>query len=167
MSDKYFVLGADDAEMKVIKALLTQFGIPFVQPLLKAISKEIPMYTPEQAKLQIGTDDIGELGSPDFVSCVRFKGVVVEPVFIECRPTTQEWKGVRWLAFNPHDIPDGTSASIRIVIDLLEIWPLLSPATQRFVELVALMDMAGGDEMMRYMGATEEEMERVWALVDR
>lgn len=161
VQNTFFVLGGDDAEMSLIAALLAAFGFKFSQPN-KGWGNHI--YNPAEAGLQIGSYSVNYgMGACGSVPCVTRAGVVVTSVFVECSPAV-DWPG-KTVVVDHHNDRSGESAAVRQVIDLLGLWPKLSPVLQRWVELIGAND-AGYIPAMLSLGATEDEVSRV-RLADR
>lgn len=157
----FFILGGDDAEMSLVAALLAAFGIPFSQPE-KGWGDHV--FQPEQVGLETGGTPVNYgMGACGSIPCVKFAGVVVTPVFVECRPA-KGWPG-DVVVVDHHNDRSGEPAAVRQVIDLLGLWPKLSPALQRWAELIAAND-AGYIPAMLALGATADEVSRV-RLADR
>lgn len=155
-----FVLGGEDAEMAVIRALLQMQGMRYVQPRTEwgnhsysptdvgLEEKEVPH--PMSSSLGGGTMKVHTF--TDGSRCERV-------AFVECNP------GEGWLdrgmltVVDHHGELSSRPASIFQVYDLIGR-PQLSSATLRWVELIAAND-SGFIPAMLAIGATAQEVARI------
>lgn len=174
MDKSIFVLGGNDAEMMVIRTLLERAGIEFFQPEMGWGDK---VFGPEQLGLEVETERDEGRGRV-FPAHVRD---VSRAYFVECRPTADWPAGTPVMVIDHHGDRSGEPASVlqvmaalggQVLTDLaFEAEALvraalnLSPATRRWIELVASND-AGYIPAMLALGATPEEVARV-RLADR
>lgn len=148
----FFVLGGGDAEMECIAALLSVFGIRWVQPNKGWGSHR---YTPEQVGVAIATSDRASARA-------TMAGRPVTVVFVECQPSADGWHGVSSSVevVDHHDEESHRPPAVRQVVNMLECWDKLSPTLQRWVEIVGAND-AGYIPAMLALGATPAEVAQV------
>lgn len=154
---KIFILGGNDAEMEVIKQLLSQAGQRFVQPKKEWGDHS---YSPEDLGLEIYDRQFSQGGPSWTEPRIRDFDLVV---FVECRPINFP-KNQPALVVDHHGDLASLPASIRQVLDILEpggFW--VSSETRRWVELIAAND-AGYIPAMIAFGATPDEVARVRSL---
>lgn len=168
---RLFILGGEDAEMATIKQLLNQQGEHWVQPQTKPGA---PYYSPADVGLEIDSSDPRHtlVMKIDDHNEQSYHRQAWEPIFVESFPDgnwPKEITPFRWGNQQPLTVIDhhnqraSEPASIVQVIRLLDCWGKLSPATQRWVELIAANDTDYIPGMAR-IGATPEEISRVRAL---
>jgi len=155
-----FVLGGEDAEMIVIKAILGMAGAQWLQP---QVAWGTHVYSPSHLGLTIVPNMVPAAclgGYPDQQVGEKVDGWATIH-FVECRPGEGWPAGTKTVVIDHHDADAGRPASILQVLDELDLQ--LSDPTRRWVELVAAND-AGYIPAMLALGATAEEVERVRAL---
>ena len=161
---KFFVLGGNDAEMEVIKQLLSQAGQSFVQPRKEWGDHS---YNPDDLGLEVAPAHTGRQsqGGPSYdvhvPAAVRGYSTVV---FVECSAVSDWPEGTKTILIDHHGELAYRPASIRQVLDVLEPTGFqISSETRRWIELIAAND-AGYIPAMITLGATPEEIARIRAL---
>lgn len=161
---KFFVLGGNDAEMELVKQLLSQAGQLFVQP-----KKEWGdySYSPADLGLEVVPAHTGRRsqGGPSYdvqvPAAVKGYSTVV---FVECTAAAQWPEGTETIRVDHHGELAYRPASVRQVLDILEPCGFqLSGETRRWIELIAAND-AGYIPAMIALGSTPEEIARIRAL---
>jgi hypothetical protein len=148
----YFVLGGEDAEMVLIKHLLSLAGVRWVQPA-RAYHEVAPV-TPEQVGV---VERKGWLGNIEH----SLHGESVRVVFVETKPADGAWLRMPE-AIDHHGDLSHLSPAILQVLALVERETgfTVSSETRRWAELVGAND-AGYIPAMLAIGATSEEIARV------
>lgn len=157
MSNILFVLGGNDAEMLLVKALLSQAGQKFLQP--NAGWGELK-YSPSDLGLKVVPAEhrTDRPGMPAHIEDHH------EVVFVEATPTGEWPTGTKVVVIDHHNERSGDSASVLQVLRHLEaaVDFRISAATRRWAELIAANDAAYIPGMLAF-GATSQEIERIRA----